>query len=363
MAISEFSAGPPRKRIGFVRNAPSVKARNAFKQRGYTCYLLDDAALNVPGTLNTTDSVIISQQPGKPSHFIRDLRSFSNVLNYDCRLYIRYAPDTDSQSLVLDALSSEQLPPSGFSNAEVGRFSTSWFDASLPIFAPFVHILTADDDWHQLANLIANNPAGRPPNASLRIDPQAVLDRGTDLADERELLLKRAFWDCSLIELFPKTDGMSGVDAFDVFAHLARNVVGGPAPYRCFVKLGPRVKVAREFERYGTTALEYVPFHLGPRLRADRCVLGRSQGLITCDYVVGAETLRDCIRDGRGVHVIGNLFNQTLISWRRAAIPEPRPLQEYLSDHLRERGIIPGHREPLIKSYGAVKSSRRIERT
>ena len=136
---------------------------------------------------------------------------------------------------------------------------------------------------------------------------------------KEELLLKRAFWDCSLIELFPKTDGMSGVDAFDVFAHLARNVVGGPAPYRCFVKLGPRVKVAREFERYGTTALEYVPFHLGPRLRADRCVLGRSQGLITCDYVVGAETLRDCIRDGRGVHVIGNLFNQTLISWRRAA--------------------------------------------
>jgi hypothetical protein len=279
---------------------------------------------------------------------------FSFLLNYDCRLYVRFVPDLDSQNLVLDCLSRMRLPPSGFDKAEADRFSEDWFDPTIPLFAPFVHILRADDNWDSLANLITSNPAGRPPNKSMTID-------GPDLTDERKLLLKRAFWDCSKIELLPKTDGMSGVDAFEAFAHLATNVVGGPAPYRCFVKLGPRVKVAREFEKYRTTALENVPFHLGPRLRANRCVLGKSEGLITCDFVVGAETLRDCIRDGRGVHVIGNLFNQTLISWRRAATMEHRPLQEFLAEHLRERSVIPEHREPLVKAYGTTSTLEELK--
>lgn len=364
MAISELSAGPSRRRIGFARNPPPDDAKKAFKLRGYKCFLLDDAALEMPGSIDTMDSVIISQQPGKPSHFVGDLARFSYLLNYDCRLYARYLPNLASQSLVLDSISRMQLPPSGFDKAEVHRFASDWFDPALPLFAPSVHILRVEDDWHQLANLIASNPAGRPPNTNVKIDvraPGSVGSRSADEADERELLLKRAFWDCSSIELLPKTDGMSGVDAFEVFAYRATNVVGSPAPYRCFVKLGPRVKVAREFEKYRTTALENVPFHLGPRLRADRCVLGKSQGLITCDYVVGAETLRDCIRDGRGVHVIGNLFNQTLISWRRAATLEQRPLQEFFTEHLHERSVIPEHREPLIKAYGSTRALEELK--
>jgi hypothetical protein len=86
-----------------------------------------------------------------------------------------------------------------------------------------------------------------------------------------------------------------------------------------------------------------------------------SQGLITCDYVVGAETLRDCIRDGRGVHVIGNLFNQTLISWRRAATEEKRPLADYLAEHLSERTTIPAHREHAVKAYGATKTIEELK--
>lgn len=358
MAISAFSAEPFRKRIGFVRILPD-EARGAFTQRGYECYLLDDAALARPGSLDTTDSIIISQRPEKPSHIMSDLARFSYLLNYDCRIYVRYAPDVNSQAIVFDTLNRLKLPPSGFSNSEADRFSKEWFDPSMPLFAPFVHILTSDRDWHELANLVTANPAGRPPNPSLAITNHGAA--ASHLTDERELLLKRAFSDCSSIELFPKTDGMSGVDAFEAFAHLATNVVGSSAPYRCFVKLGPRVKVAREFEKYQTIALENVPFHLGPRLRADRCALGKSQGVITCDYVVGAETLRDSVRDGRGVHVIGNLFNHTLISWRRAATEEQRPLKEYLVEHLDERNVIPEHRVQLIKRYGATKSLEELK--
>ncbi|EQD49327.1 aminoglycoside phosphotransferase, partial [mine drainage metagenome] len=176
------------------------------------------------------------------------------------------------------------------------------------------------------------------------------------LSEEDEILLKRAFWNCSSIDLVGKANGLSKVDAFDAFAHLARNVVGCGWPYRYFVKLGDRVKVAREFDKYRTTALENVPYHLGPRLRMDRCVLGRSRGLIVSDYVAGAEALGDCARDGRGIPAISNLFNQTLLAWRRAAVPEGRPLQEFLGERLRERPIIPKHREPLIRAYGATKT-------
>ena len=185
---------------------------------------------------------------------------------------------------------------------------------------------------------------------------------GANLDDERTTLLRRAFADCSTVQLFPKTDGMSGVDAYEAFAQLAETAVGGPALYHCFVKIGPRVKVAREFQNYQTTALENIPFHLGPRLRLERCVLGHSVGLITSDFVSGAETLRDSVRDGRGVHAIAHLFNQTLITWRRAAkIEEGWPLAAYLLEHLAERNEVPVHRQPLIASCGATRSIRELK--
>jgi hypothetical protein len=360
MAISEFSSGPSRRRIGFARDLPSA-ADGLLKQRGYECYLATDAELKVAGALATTDSLIISQEPAKPSWLKRDLERFAVFLDYDCRIYVRFYPEPDALAVVLDTLAQLRLPPSGVDQIELRRFAGDWFDPLVPLLAPFVHLLRADADWNPLANAIGNNPAGRPPSSNLYIKIHATGEVSASLTPERELLLKRAFSDCSLIELFPKTDGMSGVDAFEAFAHRSSNVVGSPAPYRCFVKLGPRVKVAREFQKYQDTALENVPFHLGPRLRAERCVLGKSQGLITCDYVAGAETLRDCIRDGRGVHVIGNLFNHTLISWRRAASFEERPLQDFLNEYLSERDVIPSHREHLIRSYGAAKTVEELK--
>jgi hypothetical protein len=257
-----------------------------------------------------------------------------------------------SQPLVVDAINTLKLPFCGLAKEEIKRISGNWFDAVLPVFAPFAHFLPADDDWHHLANLIAANPAGQPRNPDLKID--VTLSEASRI-EEAGLLLQRAFADCSSIDLRAKTDGLSGVDAFEAFAHID-DLVGSPAPYRCFVKLGPRVQVEQEFQKYRSTALEKIPFHLGPRLRPDRCVLGKSLGLITCDYVGGAETLRDSIRDGRAVHVIGNLFNQTLISWRRAATPEQRPLHEFLVEYLKGRTCVPAHRAQLIEDCGATKS-------
>lgn len=353
MAIPEFSTGPLRKRIGFVRVLPA-EALNVLKKRGYECYLLEEAALVEPGLLETTDSVVLTQMPEESYQVRQDLERYANLLNHDCRLYVRYAPDAAAKDIVLRTLIRLRLPPSGFAETDVKKFGGEWFEgANAPIFAPFVHILQASDDWNYLANLIASNPADHAPNATLLIDICNAKHQPFPLAEGDELLLKRAFWNCSSINLVGKANGLSGVDAFDAFAHLASNVVGCGWPYRYFVKLGDRVKVAREFDKYRTIALENVPYHLGPRLRMDKCVLGRSRGLIVSDYVAGAEALRDCARDGRGTPAIGNLFNQTLLAWRRAAKKEDRPLQQALGDELPK--TIPEHRELLIRAYGATK--------
>lgn len=357
MTIREFSPAPLRKRIGFVGKLP-VEAQETFEKRGYTCYVFDEDTSKDADELKSTDSVVLTQTLDAPYHIRQELGQFAQILNHDCRLYIRYAPSGGHKEVVLRALNRLQLPPSGFVETTDARFfDRSWFEGpNAPILAPFAHILQSGNNWDFLANLIVNNPAGPAPRTDLEIIARDAEHGRLSLSDEDELLLKRAFWNCSSVSLMAKMNGLSGVAAFEAFAHLEGddNRAGSTWPYRYFVKLGPRTKVAREYDKYRTTALENVPYHLGPRLRMDRCVLGRSKGLIVSDYVAGAETLRDCAREGRAVPAIGNLFNLTLLAWRRAANSDDRPLQESLVEKLPDE--IPDHREQLMRSYGAKKT-------
>jgi hypothetical protein len=87
-----------------------------FNDRGYNCVSLDAKALLQPGLLSTTDSIVISQNPGKFARFKRDLDdlgAFANALDYDCRLYVRYVADDYSRKLVLDSIDGLRLPFSG----------------------------------------------------------------------------------------------------------------------------------------------------------------------------------------------------------------------------------------------------------
>ena len=354
MAISQFSAGPLRRRIAFSRTLPPETTR-IFKERGYECYLLEAAKLEEPDEIATTDSVVLTQTLENPQDIRKDLQRLAHVLDHGCCLYVRYVPSPSAQEIILKALNTFFLPPSGFATEDVKFFDKSWFEgAHSPVFAPFVHILIANDDWHSLANLIASNPAGIPPNPELTIDISDASHQKVVLSEDQELLLRRAFWKCTSVKLLGKANGLSGVGTYEAFADITGNVVGSGWPYRYFVKLGSRLKIAREYEKYRMTALQNVPYHLGPRLRLDRCVLGRSQGVIVSDYVSGAEVLRDCARDGRGIPAISNLFNVTLLPWRRAAREEGRPLQETLLELLERK--VPEHRQSLITTCGATKT-------
>ncbi|WP_207004743.1 phosphotransferase [Trinickia mobilis] len=354
MPIHEFCAGPIRRRVAFVGDVPP-EALKAFGRRGFDCFVLNSDPIGRALEASTADCVVLTQIAGETERFqVREqLEQLADLLNHDCRLYVRYTEAIGDKDIVLRALNSQQLPPSGFVETDGKFFYGDWFEGvNHPVFAPFVHVLPDKTAWDNLANLVVQNPAGKAPNQDLKIEIYDVNHNAIHLESEAELLVRRAFWNCSSVRLNAKANGLSGVGAYDAFAHMSKNVVGGDWPYRFFVKLGSRVKVSREYHKYRTTALENVPYHLGPRLRMDRCVLGRSQGLIVSDYVSGAEALRDCAREGRGVPAIGNLFNLTLLAWRRAALDAEVPLAEYLGNHFPK--AIPPHRAALIEAYGGT---------
>lgn len=352
MAILKISSGPLRRSIGFTRSLPESSILQMFGERGYECYLLTEQTAVEQGKLEATDSIVMHYHKEKPSE-LGDLGKYAFALNYDCRIYMRYHLDLAAKEKVISTVNNLQLPIHGYEPADLHKFSREWFDPYVTPYGPYVHIRSINDDWPIIANLIAANPAGTAPNPTLII--KLTSSARKLLSEERILLLKRAFRDCSSIELSQKTDGLSGVLAFEVFAHLSEKVGGANSPYRCFIKLGPRIKVAREYDKYRTIAMEKVPFHLGPRLRLDRCMLGQSQGIITCDFVAGAETLRDCVKAGRGIHALGNLFNQTLIAWRRDAEGEQQSLNKLLVDYLADRKV-PKHRKKRIEWFGARRS-------
>ncbi|MHB8724019.1 MAG: phosphotransferase [Casimicrobiaceae bacterium] len=358
MAISEFSNGPKRRRVGFVGAMPEGAAE-ALIRRGYDPYNLCESQIGKPGCFETTGSIILTQDVANPERIRSELKTFSGALNHDCRVYVRYITQGDKKDLLLRALNRQKLPSSGFVESERKFFVGDWVDQDSPVYAPFVHILEADENWDQFANTIAHNTSGHSPSSTLQITVEDTSGGMSKLESEHELLIRRAFWNCRMVRLYAKANGQSGVSAYEVYAYLADNEVGGEWPYRFFVKIGGRAKVAREFHKYGTTLLENVPFHLGPRLRLERCVLGRSCGLIVSDFVSGAEPIRDSAREGRGIAAISNLFNVTLLAWRRAAKNESRPLGESLKALLRDDNAkdrtVPSHRKARLAEFTASR--------
>lgn len=358
MAIPLFGKLIERKRVGFVGDMP-VDAVSALRERGYDPYPLTAAELHQNAVLDTTGSIVLTQSASAPHEIHKDLRTFADALTYDCRIYVRHADDPGAygKTVLLHVLGALRLPASGFREDERFHLHGEPGDENIPVYAPFVHIVETPSDGVSLANTISINSPSHPPSKTLEIEVTDAKGERTQLDREKELLVRRAFWNCKLVRLFAKTNGLSNVDAFEGLAYHGENLVEGAWPYRFFVKIGPRVKVAREYQKYRNILLENVPFHLGPRLRLDRCVLGRSCGLIVSDFVANAETIRDSAREGRGAAAIASLFNVTLVAWRRAAkINRDLKLNEFLADKVLGGKRIAAHRVGRMLEFGAMST-------
>lgn len=360
MAISTFAQSPIRTRIAYVGSLPDGVS-GEFEARGFTVVLLDESLLQEPGALQQIDSVLFFQAESKPSKIYGDLEKYaSTLLAHDCRIYVQHLPHLPGprgnyrRLLVVNAIETQNLPAEAYSlnEAERATFTGKRTALDRPTYSPFVYVVPDSCDWREMANVIRNNPAGAAPNIATKVELIAGGEDDRSRTTEGRLLLQRAFHDCKKVDLVPLSNGMSNASTYRVHAELQDNVIPTQWPYMYFVKLGERQDIAKEYNNYRESAIGHVPFHLGPRLKLDRCNLGHTLGILVSDYVVGAEALRDCARDGRAAAAVGNLFSTTIASWRSGARVDGRNLPDTLAEVLPDE--VPGHRRDAMLRFGAM---------
>lgn len=355
MSIEEFRNVRKRVTIAFIGRAPDDACGKYFEKLGFTVIELSEADLT-PNRLALVDSVVLFQDAAKPSaiHHLLE-RVCRPLMEQGCRIYVGPADGKDSahfRKLVINAAFDLELPVVGVDHNNLRGESRG--DEQQPVHQPCVHILTQSTDWNELARLITCNPAEVSASA-VTVEAVDYLGKPIDLDPETKTLVRRAFFDCAHVRLIREVDGLSqGINVYRAYAQLVSGAMGR-YPYLHFAKVGKRSTIEKEFQRYRSTAMEYVPFHLGPRLRQDRCALGYSKGIIVGDYVTGAEKLRDCAKAGRAAHVIANLFNHTLRAWRVTAQESDVILADALGEYWR-KDLIPEWREPEIRRLGGKRS-------
>lgn len=371
MPIQEFSfTGVTRARIAFYPRLPQPVHLERFRERKFKCISCSRERLQDAEFVQVLDAVIFSQCPENPQALHSVLRaSTPALLNNDVRVYVR----VDSQqgkharNLVVDTLLTLNVPVANLLPEERARMPKDFGERDGPLFAPCVYVADSDADWITIAHLVCDHPAGNPPNLGLTPEGSDSGSLGPGGHEERLLLLQRAFYDCSALHLEAMQEGLSGAPVFKAYATL-KGESTGKWPYLHFVKVGPRKKIIDEYNRYISCTLDYVPFHLRPRLRLNRCHLGASQGILVSDFVEGAEPIRDCAPAGHTRQVIANLFDETLGAWRKQArLERIRTLEEFLSDKwLDEPGAeihLPPARAEIVARLGGdvvVGPSHRI---
>lgn len=357
MAITKFVASLHRSKIAYVGRCPPDEAINEFISRGFSVVPLDEVQLATPGFLQQIDSVLFFQVKEKPRKIYSDLKKFASILlSYDCRIYVQHLPHQTApgggyhRRYLVNAISELKLPADAYSLnlLEQIEFASDLIDPNLPTFGPYVSVVSDDCTWRRLANTITQNAAGWAPS----IDTQINIDDVIDDNAEKIVLLQRAFHDCKQVDLTPLGNGKSGVSTYRAYAELQDSVVPSKWPYLYFVKLGKRAIIAKEHMNYRESAMGHVPFHLGPRLNLERCALGFEYGVLVSDYVSGAESLRDCARNGRATAAIGNLFSSTIAPWRSGATVESIILSDVLADRFPDK--IPDHRKSLTIGFGST---------
>lgn len=357
MPIQEFSTVRPRSRIGLVDEEPTSDIRAALP--GYEVYRCDVAAAAEPGRLATTAAVVFRQSRQRPRQIARQLERLApTVLGHGCLVFVQPlslelgASTQNFRQLIVQAIAELRLPVYGLTGQELAQLGVWAGGANQKVLTPLVHILEQADYWPGILNYLQLHPPGASPVPGPRIVVRNSRGVEQKLDIERTLLVQRAFWDSAEVRLEQLPNGLSGVDAYRAYVHQQVNQVGAAWPYRYFVKIGGRQKISTEYLRYREIALEHLPYHLGPRLRLERCELGHQSGIIVSDYVGGAEPLRDCARDGRASAVIANLFNVTFRPWHNGARRADVSLQEHLRGRLHGL-VIPDFRQSLIDEYGA----------
>ena len=330
---------PQRRRVAWLGVAAPGDGRAVFEERGFEVVTLSAADLRNRVNLAPIGAVVFTQRAANLQAIADDLvdADARQLLDYDCRIIIRAFDRPDLHRLPLRIIATAagrlDLLAVGLPPWEMHRLSRlRWSGQGEPPL-PHVRVYGLNAQWSTIANFIMEHPPGAPPspwpNLTIKVHGSKRHWR-----PGYEILLRRAFWDCTEVHLKPMDDGHSGVAVYCAHADLANGQLGRwLLPY--FVKIGDRRKVFSEYLNYQDRVDPYIPFHLGPHLIADRCCLGASAGVIVGDFVEESESLVDCARDGRAGAAIACLFDRTLVGWHRSAQKE-RELSCQIANGFRE---------------------------
>jgi hypothetical protein len=376
VAIRDFSPeGTPRAKIAFIGEVPSDGDLERFVERKITW---DPTDANQPVTLDQLrdpdyiaklDAVIWTQDRDNLKTLPKDLLEVGpRLLDHDVRVYVRLVTDDQQTAMprqvIINQLRKGLLPTANLRPDEWQTVPENLRERENAFLLPCVYIIDTSLSWGDIATLVCDRPAGPSPKMDLQFDEKAFLARfEPEGHEERVMLLRRAFWNCSELQLISIDGGLSGAPVFKAYASLEAGLVQqgvtGAYPHLYFAKIGPRKKIIDEYDQYCGHIFEYVPFYLGPRLRRDRCNLGSTQGILVGDFVEGAESLISCARGGRCGHAIANLFDKTLGGWRKQQrVDKEFSLAAYLDKKWRVEGqsqfiALPPERIPLVERLRA----------
>jgi hypothetical protein len=195
---------------------------------------------------------------------------------------------------------------------------------------PFT-IFRMADIWQAAQAAAEHNPG--PSAGTVSIEPEKIV-----LTSLQQLLLRRAFRDCSQIYLEGMEGGVETAGAFRLHASFKGSFVG-PRPLPFFVKVGKTSTITREIDNYLAFGLPFIPFHLRPQIAEDRCIKTADQSLLVGTFVDDAIELRESLRTGQGRGILISLFETTLRGFRAQPLaaaerPTPDVLKAFVEDRV-----------------------------
>jgi len=249
MAIREFSPeGTLRAKIAFVGDLPQAQDLDGFKKRNFECEPCTPEQLRRAEYALQLDAVIWTQDPKKLNTLPQELRTIApNLLNHDVRVYIRLAA---ARSLVVNTLMEAAVPVANLRPDEWQTIPESRRERVNSFLAPYVYIFESASLWPDIATVVCDRPADPSPKFQLKFNERFLRDIfEPDGHPERVMLLKRAFWNCSELQLTSLDRGMSGAPAFKAYASLGpgfglvQRGATGAYPHLYFLKIGSRKKI------------------------------------------------------------------------------------------------------------------------
>ncbi|MYF70273.1 MAG: hypothetical protein F4181_10075, partial [Proteobacteria bacterium] len=292
VVIHEYRKRETRQIIGFFDEDPPEEAVTCLG--AYDVRRFDESDIVEPRRMASIAAVVFRQQSTVPIKVKRDLEKFAESLLWrDCRVFVELLPiepgskTPDFDSLVYQVMEERRLPVSGLKPEKLTTYTAS--AEEIRDMTPMVHVFRLPDTWSDVAAYLRDFPPGESPSNELSVTVRGRDDSIIVPSPEEKILLERAFHDCHRVKLIENSGGLSGVRTYKAFADNRYEYVGNRTRYEYFAKIGDRDLISKEYLSYRDIALEHIPFHLGPRLRLDRCVLGTQLGIIVSDYVSGAE--------------------------------------------------------------------------